>query len=210
MYIPPAFQVTDVKTLHDFMQQNSFATVVSNGENGPAASHLPLQLDRSVGHLGTLIGHMARANPHWKTAEDQKVLAVFNGPHAYVSPTWYAEANVVPTWNYVKVHATGILRIEHNAQRLRQIVEDAVAEYESGLLQPWSMNTVDNQFSKPLLNGIVGFTIEIQELKGKWKLSQNHSVERRTGVIAGLRQRDDGHDRQIADLMDQQMPADRG
>jgi len=104
MYIQSNFVETDQHKLHDFIERQSFVTLVSNDGGEPVASHLPLLLDRDHGPHGRLIGHMARANPQWQSADNQSVLAIFHGPHAYISPTWYEAVNVVPTWNYVAVH----------------------------------------------------------------------------------------------------------
>src|SRR5262245_55708329 len=106
MYIPTAFAETDPGTLFGFIEAYSFGLLVSTHQGGPFASHLPLLLEREAGPHGTLLGHMARANPQWHDLDGQEVLAVFSGPHAYVSPTWYESEQVVPTWNYVAVHAS--------------------------------------------------------------------------------------------------------
>src|ERR1700759_3803266 len=106
MYVPSHFAETDLATLHDFIERYSFGLLVSQVDGQPFGTHLPFLLDRSAPH-GTLIGHMARANPHWQSLREQPALVVFAGPHAYISPTWYEAANVVPTWNYTAVHVSG-------------------------------------------------------------------------------------------------------
>ena len=116
MYTPNRFRVTDIDTLHAFMVQNSFATVVTNNDGLATASHLPLLLRRESGKLGNLIGHMAKANDQWHNVDGESCLVIFNGPHAYISPTWYEEKNVVPTWNYVSVHAHGRIFVETQKQ----------------------------------------------------------------------------------------------
>ena len=116
MYVPTAFAETDEGKLHEFMQAYSFGLLVSTHGGEPFATHLPFLLDRNAGPHGTLVGHMARANPHWHDLEGQTVLAVFSGPHAYISPTWYESENVVPTWNYVAVHAYGICRLVNDPE----------------------------------------------------------------------------------------------
>src|SRR5258708_7170285 len=126
MYIPSAFAETDLATLHDFIQAHSFALLASHHDGQPLASHLPLLLDRATGVQGTLRGHMARANPQWRQADGTEVLAVFLGPHAYVSPTWYEADDVVPTWNYVAVHAYGTLRLIDDREALLAIVGEMV------------------------------------------------------------------------------------
>ncbi len=202
MYTPSAFAVLDRDSLHSFIEAHTFATVVSSDGEITDASHLPLLLNRDVGEHGQLVGHFAKANPHWKNLDGRSVLAIFHGPHAYISPTWYAERNVVPTWNYVAVHARGTLRLEHDRDRLLGIVRQTVEVYESTMPTPWQLESTEPNFIDGLLGGIVGFTIEIDQLEGKWKLNQNHSDERRQKVIAGLRTRSDSGSTQIADRME--------
>lgn len=205
MYTPPAFAVDDLPTLHDFIQAHSFATLISGGSESFEVTHVPLLLDRSIGECGQLIGHLAKANPQWKSAEGNRVLAIFHGPHAYVSPSWYQEQNVVPTWNYIAVHVHGTLRLQNDPSVVKRIVEDYVTEYESAMPIPWDMKSADETFVDNLTQAIVGFTIDIDRIEGKWKLSQNHSEERRQGVIEGLRKRENGDDVAIAELMEQQL-----
>ena len=201
MYSPASFQVTDLPVLHDFMQQHSFATIVSAGEPDLIASHLPLLLDEQAGALGHLFGHMARPNTHWQVADGQSVLAIFHGPHAYVSPTWCEARNVVPTWNYVAVHASGVLKTISDPAKLSFLIQSTVDRYESTMPQPWSMRSPDADFIEKLLNGIVGFEIEIQRIEGKWKLSQNHPIERREKVIQKLIATEQPASIQVAELM---------
>jgi transcriptional regulator len=200
MYIPKFNEVTDKPKLFDFIHANSFATLVSNSVAGPFASHLPLMLDASRGANGFLIGHMARANSQWNSIIGD-VLAIFHGPHAYISPTWYGESGYVPTWNYAVVHAVGKLTLIEDKSRTAKIVEDLTAVYESGMPSPWTVDKGEK--FQVLLNGIVGFEIEITKLEGKWKLSQNHTVERRTRVVTALEQSCDENSRAIAELMRQ-------
>ena len=120
MYIPAAFQQTDKTKLHDFIEANSFGLLVSTHGGEPFATHLPFLLERDAGPHGCLVGHVARANPQWHGLDGQTVLAVFSGPHAYVSPTWYEAENVVPTWNYVAVHAYGPCRLVEDPDRLTE------------------------------------------------------------------------------------------
>lgn len=202
MYVPPSFLETDPTKLHDFMEQHSFATLISTHEGEPVADHLPLLLDREVGQHGRLIGHMARANSHWQTSANQRALAIFHGPHAYVSPGWLRSQNVVPTWNYVTVHAYGTLRLIEDRDRLRDIVRRTVETYEAHRATPWSMSQPEADFIDKLLAAIVGFEIDIERLEGKWKLNQNHPAERREQIIRGLRETGRHDELQIADLMD--------
>jgi transcriptional regulator len=201
MYIPSAFKENDRDKLHDFMERNSFATLISSSEQEPFASHLPLLIERHRGTQGILTGHFARANPHWKIADQQRVLTIFDGPHAYISPGWVPSTSMVPTWNYVTVHAYGVLQIIEDSMRLREILQRMVTRYEAGRQQPWSMNLADDGYIDKLTSAIVGFEVEIDRLEGKWKLSQNHPAERRDQIIAGLTNTQRADELQIARLM---------
>lgn len=201
MYVPPAFAETDTTVLHDLMVQNSFATLVTVAKPSAVASHLPLLLDRTTGPHGRLIGHMARANSQWVQADGQEVLAIFAGPHAYISPSWYHVKNAVPTWNYTAVHAYGTFRLDDNRDRKWEIVRDSVDFYEAETNTPWSLADADADFIDRLLDAIVGFEFDIQRIEGAWKLSQNHDPERRQGVIHGLKDAGGEQQRRIAELM---------
>lgn len=215
MYIPASFAENDLDRLHEFITDNSFATLVSGGsrqpgaDGEPLASHLPLLGDRLSGSQGRLIGHMAAANPHWRRLEGETVLAIFTGPHAYISPAWCETANAVPTWNYVAVHVYGTARIERDPQRLGEIVREYVEFYESTMPQPWSLDAAEPGFIAPLLEAIVGFTIDIERIEGKWKLSQNHPSVRRESVIRGLRSVGGADRERIAQLMAETIDAPR-
>jgi transcriptional regulator len=160
-----------------------------------------LLLDRADGPNGTLIGHMAKANPQWREIANCDALAIFHGPHAYISPGWPNEQNVVPTWNYVAVHVTGKVQLVEEQSALLDIVRRYVNVYEAPMPDPWQLGVADADFTVSLLNATVGFTIEIESIEGKWKLSQNQSDERRQRVIDGLQTRPDENRAQIADLM---------
>jgi transcriptional regulator len=200
MYIPPYFAQTDRQKLQDFIDLYSFGLVVSLVEGELFASHLPLLLDRESGPNGALIGHMARQNPQWRESAGQQVLAVFSGPHVYVSPSWYEAEHVVPTWNYVAVHAIGIFRAIEDELALNDIVQKMTARYEAARPTPWSLAGRDDFVGK-MLGQIVGFRIEIDKIEGKWKLNQNHPVERREKVIRVLQEREDENSQAIARLM---------
>jgi transcriptional regulator len=203
VYVPTAFDQSDLPTLFRFVEQHSFAVLCSVQEDGvPFASHLPLLLDRTAAPRGALVGHMARANPQWRHADGRAVLAVFHGPHAYVSPSWYEAEEVVPTWNYAAVHATGILRAVHDRDALLKIVGDTVARYEGNRSRPWQLGEPDTYLER-MLRGIVGFRIEIAAIEGKWKLSQNQPAERREKVRRALREQGGEDAQAVADLMEQ-------
>jgi transcriptional regulator len=202
VYIPTLFAQTDLATLHAFIERHSFAVLCSTGEDGtPFASHLPLLLERQTGPHGAIVGHMARANTQWRHADGKPILAVFSGPHAYVSPAWYDAEQVVPTWNYTAVHVTGIFRAIHDRDSLLKIVEAAVAFYEGGRPQPWRFDAGGEHVDR-LLKAIVGFRIEIAHIEGKWKLSQNQPAERREKVRRALREQGGEDAEAIAELME--------
>jgi transcriptional regulator len=205
MYVPAAFQVNDPDQLAQFMAEHSFATVITQHEGVPFASHLPLLYERGNGPQGMLVGHLAKANLQWQDAADRPdgipVLAIFHGPHTYISPTWYGEPNTVPTWNYVAVHATGQLRLIQDNQRLVQLLTKTVDNYESNQPQPWRLEEQDQAFIEKLLGAIVGFEISIDQLEGKWKLNQNQSAVRRERVMEVLSQSIRHDDQQVAHLM---------
>jgi transcriptional regulator len=204
MYVPAAFAETDPAKLHEFMRRNSFAVLTSNGEGGLVGSHLPLLLDPDAGPHGHLLGHMARANPQWRKVEGE-VMAVFSGPHAYVSPSWYEEGGTVPTWNYVAVHAYGTFHVVEDREALLDILRRSVTAYESSRPAPWTFDESAPHVEK-MLKAIVGFRIEITRLEGKWKLSQNHPEGRRRKVVRALAERPDQDSKVIADLMKEGLP----
>jgi transcriptional regulator len=167
MYTPFGFVENDLSVLHSCIEENSFATLVTTNSSGPAVSHLPLLLDRDAGPNGTLIGHMAKANSQWREITDADALAVFHGPHAYISPGWLKEQNVVPTWNYVAVHATGKVKLIEEPSELLDIIRRYVEVYESSMPESWQLDSAEPDFIESLLGAIVGFTIEIDSLEGK-------------------------------------------
>ena len=200
MYIPAAFAEPDLPKLHDFIEQNSFGLLVSQVDGLPFATHLPFLLERTAGPHGCLIGHMARANPQWEQVGGQTALTVFSGPHAYISPTWYEAEQVVPTWNYVAVHAYGRVQVIQDERALVDVVQEFVRVYEQAMPRPWSFG-VSGTFVERLLGQIVGFRIEIEKIEGKWKLNQNHASERRQKVVRALRERGDDNAQAVAAMM---------
>jgi transcriptional regulator len=204
MYIPTAFAEADQHRLHDFIEANSFGLLVSTHRGEPFATHLPFLLDRQAhaggSSHGALIGHMARANPHWRELEGQRVMAVFSGPHAYVSPTWYEAENVVPTWNYLAVHAYGVCHLVEDSTALASILTATVATYERSMPNPWTIDT-STDFFQNLVRAVVGFRLEIDRLEGKWKLNQNQPADRRQKVAGALENSADASAREIARWM---------
>jgi transcriptional regulator len=201
MYVPAHFAVSDLATLHAFMERYSFGVLMSQVDGLPFASHLPLLLDRQAGPHGTIIGHMARANPQWRELAGQQALAVFHGPHAYVSPTWYEAEQTVPTWNYAAVHAYGRVEVIEEADAVLQIVRRLVEVHERSMPRPWSMNE-SGTFVERLLAQIVGLRIEVERIEGKWKLNQNHPAERRAKVVRAFRQRGGEDATALAEMME--------
>ncbi len=201
MYLPAAFNESDPAKLHEFIRRYSFAVLTSHGEAGLIASHLPLLLEADAGPHGLLLGHMARANPQWRDVRGE-VMAVFSGPHAYVSPSWYEEEGTVPTWNYVAVHAYGTFHVVREAESLLEILRRSVHTYEGLRPEPWTFDESASHVEK-LLRTIVGFSVEITRLEGKWKLSQNHPEERRRRVLRALASQADADSQAIAAMMEE-------
>lgn len=192
MYAASSFREERPPVLHQFMREHPFACVVSANAQGVQASHIPLVLEERAGTLGVLHGHFARANPHWQSLADGEVLAIFQGPHAYISPSWYASkkehGRVVPTWNYLAVHARGQARVFDDAKSLRAILELLTDQQESKRAQPWKVSDAPDDYIENTSRGIVGFELTLTRLEGIWKMSQNRPDEDRLGAIAGLRQ----------------------
>ncbi len=188
MYVPRNFAEDDIAALHALMRAHGFATLVSVVDAAPFATHLPILLDPGPGRYGTLCGHMARANPHWQAfAGGGEAMVVFQGPHAYVSPSWYeTREKVVPTWNYVVVHAYGVPRIIADAAATRVHLERLLAVQESAMKRPWSLAGQPADFVAAMVQAVVGFEIPVTRLEGKAKLSQNRPAADHAGAIAGL------------------------
>jgi transcriptional regulator len=186
LYTPRSFQESDLPTLHAFMKQHSFATVISHGAE-LNVTHLPLMLAPDRGDKGTLMGHVARANPHWKDFDGERpVLCVFHGPHAYISPTWYKVRPSVPTWNYAVVHARGKPRLIESRAELSKLIDLTISEYEPTLGAPGNEAYPPDEARAQLLEHIVGFELPIDELQGKFKLGQNRSAEDQSGIMEAL------------------------
>lgn len=201
MYIPKAFREEDAAALHPLMQTYSFATLVSQHDGAPFASHLPLILHPEEGSNGTLIGHMARANPQWRDFDgEQEILVIFQGPHAYVSPSWYTVQPSVPTWNYAAVHAYGVPRLIEDETELYGALQALVQTYEADRAQPWTLNGPDD-FLHKMMRAIVGFSIPIARLEGKYKLSQNRSEVDQAQVVQRLAAQGEPLEADVAELM---------
>ncbi|HLK59203.1 MAG TPA: FMN-binding negative transcriptional regulator [Chthonomonadaceae bacterium] len=201
MYIPAHFHEDDLVLLHEMMRAYNFGTLVTCQDRVPFATHLPFHLDAERGAYGTLRAHLARANPQWRSfPSEEEVLALFQGPHAYISPSWYEMHPSVPTWNYIAIHAYGVPRLLDEAA-LRAALADLVHTHEAPLEPPWRFEDLPEEYVQKMLRGIVGFEIEITRLEGKFKLSQNRSEADRRSVAERLRQTGDAQLAALADLM---------
>lgn len=206
MYQPAAFRETRVEVMHALMRAHPFAALVTAGHDGmPEADHLPLLIDPQPAPFGTLRGHVARANPLWRNHAGRETLVVFQGPQAYVTPSWYPSkresGKVVPTWNYAVVHARGPLMVHDDPEWLRGLVTRLTERHESPLARPWGVGDAPAEYIGQMLKAIVGIEIPIARLEGKWKVSQNRSVADRAGVVAGLEARGDASSREMAGLV---------
>ncbi|MBI3452194.1 MAG: FMN-binding negative transcriptional regulator [Rhodospirillales bacterium] len=201
MYVPAAFACADVATIHDAIEAYSFGALVTTGSDGIVASHLPFVLDRTRGPNGALLVHLARANPQAQTPDGASAMAIFSGPHGYVSPTWYSAHPSVPTWNYAAIHAYGRLRRIEDAADLEAILRRLTDRYENGRPAPWSIDGLSADYRNSMLRAIVGFEFAVERLDGKFKLSQNRSSGDRRQVIAALAASGSADDRALADFM---------
>ena len=208
MFTPPAFRQDDLATLHQQMRSSPLATVVSQGAGGLLASHLPLLLVPEEGEFGTLYGHFARANPHWRELAQGETLAIFQGPQGYISPGWYPSkaehGKAVPTWNYIAVHARGQARLIEEGAQLLQLVSRLSDQHEAGRTQPWAVSEAPADYIASMLRAIVGFALPIQRLEGQWKLSQNRDPADHAGVRKGLAASSAASDQELARQMNAQ------
>jgi transcriptional regulator len=204
MYTPPHFTSTDPTWLDWLAEHHPFGTLVSQVEDAPFASHLPVLYRRTDGEV-TLTGHWARPNPQWREIETQRALFLFQGPHAYISPRWYADTpKQVPTWNYVTAHVYGTIRLIQEGPDLEHIVVSLAEKFESGATAPWSLADSDPA-NRARLRGIVGFELRSTSVQVKLKLNQNHPVANVAGVIAGLRDTGSEESAAVAALMQKEL-----
>ncbi len=192
MYIPRQFEESRVDVMHGLIRANPLATLVAHSSGGLNANHIPLHLSESPAPYGTLQGHIARANPLFgEIAGGTEALAIFLGPDAYVSPSWYAAkketGKVVPTWNYAVVHAYGVLRVVDDPAWLRAQLEALTNQHEASLPEPWSVSDAPAEHIEKIMDAIVGVEMVITRMLGKWKVSQNQPAQNQAGVIAGLK-----------------------
>jgi transcriptional regulator len=190
-YLPQHFVETDPAALHALVRAHPLATwVVPHASGELLVNHIPLLLDADRGPHGTLVGHVARANPVWQALSTAATVAVFQGPEAYISPSWYpgkpVHGKVVPTWNYAVVHAHGTARAFDDRAQLLALVTRLTARHEATQPQPWQVGDAPADYIDSMLAAIVGIEIPVQRWVGKWKVSQNRSLEDRQGVATGL------------------------
>ena len=205
MYLPLHFKMEELGPIHAAMRASRLATLVTATADGLIGTPLPLILSEDEGDYGTLYGHVARPNPQWKLPAVGEAMAIFMGPDAYVTPSWYVtkaeHGKVVPTWNYVAVHAYGHAETFSDGGRLLDIVSTLTNRHEAGRAQPWSVDDAPADYIDGMLKAIVGFAIPIDRLEGKRKLSQNRSAEDIAGVREGLAASPDANDQTLARLM---------
>jgi transcriptional regulator len=205
VYVPPAFREDDRATLHAAINEARLSHLVTATAEGLIATPLPLFLAPEEGPHGTLYGHVARANEHWKLAPIGEAMALFMGPHAYVSPNWYPSKQehhkVVPTWNYVAVHAYGPVEFFEDAARLLDVVSRLTRLHEQGNARPWAVSDAPETFISAQLRGIIGLRLPIARIEGKRKMSQNRSEEDRAGVAEALAASENPSDRAVAKLI---------
>jgi transcriptional regulator len=191
MYLPSHFEETRVEVLHQLIREYPLAVFVTLGSEGLNANHIPFEIEPAPAPFGTLRGHVARSNPVWRDfSKDIEALLVFQGPQAYISPSWYPTkketGKVVPTYNYIVVHAYGPLRVVEDRAWLRDLVERLTIRHEATKPEPWKITDAPGDYIETMLGAIVGIEIPVTRLVGKWKASQNRPPADRKGVISGL------------------------
>jgi len=191
MYTPNQFSETRLEVLHSLIRSKPLATLVTLDADGLVANHIPLYLRLDGSPRGTLVGHVARANPLWRDTDTAtQVLAIFQGPDAYISPSWYAtkqeHGKVVPTWNYAVVQARGTLTVMDDPVWIRAQLLDLTHQQEAAFAKPWAVDDAPRDYTDKMLAALVGIEIPISQLTGKWKVSQNQPPVNQAGVVQGL------------------------
>ncbi len=206
MYTPPHFKEDRIDVLHDLIDQSRLATLVTLGVDGLQASHVPVIIDPDQGPYGTLHGYLSRANLQGRDCDPAvSALAIFTGPDAYITPSWYPTkqqtGKVVPTWNYVAVHAYGDIEFFEDTDQLLPLVTRLTEKHEAGRNNAWAVSDAPSDFIEAQLKGITGFRLPISRLEGKSKMSQNRSAEDQSGVIDGLNKDGAAPEIVVADIM---------
>jgi len=206
MYIPEHFAMDDDAMIGDFIEANNFAILTGTDADGDLiASHLPFMYDADRGAHGTLIAHMARANPQWRGfAPGADVMVIFHGPHGYVSPSWFAQAPALPSWNYIAVHAYGCPVIIDDEADKRTMFERMVTAHEGGFDEPWQLEGPEDYLAK-MSRATVAFEIPVARFDAKAKLSQNRKDDDLSGQVAALRRSDDTAAHRLADATEKQV-----
>lgn len=206
VYLPPAFTEARPEVLIAHIERHDFGLLISHGPAGLVASHIPFLIERENAEL-RLLGHLARPNPQvGQLSLGGEVLAIFSGPHAYISPAWYAGGPAVPTWNYVDVHAYGTLRLIEDDDWLRRFVQRLSDRHEAGNAEPWRMQDLPEPYTTGMMKGIIGLEIAVTRLEGKYKLSQNRPAADRPLIAAALEARGDTDAAAVARLMREREP----
>jgi transcriptional regulator len=203
MYIPKLYKNEDLESAKEYIKENSFGILITTQENGaPWATHIPMELRQITDGKDILVGHISKANPQWKSFENQtQVLTIFSAHHSYVSSSWYNHSTTVPTWNYVAVHAYGTIKILSTDELYQSLVR-LVDKYEQVAKEPIDLDRMPEKVVKREMRGIVGFEIEITEMHAKQKLSQNRHEEDYKNIIKELRNLGDANSEGIADKME--------
>jgi transcriptional regulator len=206
LYLPAYFEESRTEVLHALMRARPLATLVTLCSSGLVANHIPVETRSEPPPHGSLRGHIARANPLWKDyLADSEALLIFQGPQAYISPSFYPSkqetGEVVPTWNYAVVHAHGTLRFVQDAEWLHALVVRLTDAHEASRRAPWKVGDAPLPYINKMLSLIVGFEFSIARLTGKWKISQNHPAANRQGVVKGLRETAGADGGEIADML---------
>lgn len=196
MYLPTHFEESRVEVLHELIRSHPLGALVTFGADGLNANHVPFEIDPDPAPFGTLRAHVARANPVWREfSKEVESLVIFQGPQIYVTPSWYQTkketGKVVPTFNYIVVHAYGAMRVIEDAAWLRKFVGGLTDRFEAARAQPWAVSDAPEDFVTMQLRAIVGIEIAVTRMIGKWKASQNRPAADQKGVVAGLRESDD-------------------
>jgi transcriptional regulator len=209
VYIPPHFNEERIDVLHQLIREHGLATLVTYGPSGLIASHVPLVLDTSdpASSYGTLRGHLSRANQQWRDySPDVPALAIFAGPQHYITPSWYPakteHGKVVPTWNYIVVHAYGRLETYDDRESLLANVEALTTQHEASRHEPWKVSDAPASYIDAQLKGIIGISLRIDRLEGKWKISQNRSAADQASVAAALHEAGNDASVAMAETMD--------
>ena len=208
MYIPRHFSETDETLIDEFIEDNSFGIIVSTLDNQNIATHIPFVIKRNENGERFLEGHLAKANPQWKSfREDTCLLIIFPGPHTYISSKWYKSERSVPTWNFIAVHVYGKPKIM-NDDELRTALEDLIDKNEAGSKEPLKMDMIPSKYARKLMGAVVGFKIKIEKTEAKYKLSQNRPVEDRENIVRKLREREEEDSHRISHEMEKRIKKD--